>query len=222
MSEFKPKKNIIGKKFGRLTVIEPIGHTNNRTIVYKCMCDCGNVHCASTNSLTQSVIKSCGCLNRERIESKPFKTHGMTNTRIYKIYQDMIARCYKENNTSYVRYGAKGIKVCDMWLTSFENFYEDVKIGYEDWLTLDRFPDKNGDYGPTNFRWATYQEQSENKSNTIYLTVNGVERTLMDWSRISGVSARLIRFRINTLKWQDHKMAVFKPSTRKSFYNESR
>lgn len=213
---FRPKKNILGKKFGRLTVLEPIGHTNNRTIIYKCQCDCGNVHHASTNSLTQYVIKSCGCLNKERIDSKPFKTHGMTKTRIYKIYQDMIARCYKKSNTSYERYGGVGIVVCDRWLESFENFYEDVKDGYSDSLTLDRFPDEKGHYSPTNFRWATYQQQSENKKNTIYLIIDGERKTLMDWSRVSGVSARLIRFRIKTMKWNDIKMAVFKPSVRKN------
>jgi len=215
VEEYKPKKNIINKKFGRLTVIEPVGYTNNRTIVYKCLCDCGNYHYASTNSLTQYVIKSCGCLNKERIDSKPFKTHGMSKTRIYKIWSDMIARCTKASNISYSRYGAIGTKVCDRWLHSFDNFYEDVKNGYEDHLTLDRFPNTKGDYEPNNFRWATYQEQSENKKNTIYLTIDGDRKTLMDWSRISGQSPRLIRFRINTLKWVDIKMAVFKPTIRR-------
>lgn len=213
---YKPRKNIIGEKFGRLTVVEPIGRTNNGTIVYKCLCDCGNTHHASTNSLTQYVIKSCGCLNRERVESKPFKTHGMTGTRIYKIYQDMIARCYKASNTSYKRYGGVGVIVCDRWIESFENFYEDVRDGYEPHLTLDRFPHTTKGYGPDNFRWATYQQQSENKKNTIYLIIDGVKDTLMNWSRISGNKPRLIRFRINTLKWQDHKMAVFKPTIRRT------
>lgn len=213
-NKFNPKKNIIGHKYGRLTVLEPIGRTNNGTIIYKCQCDCGNIHHASTNSLTQYTIKSCGCLNKERIESKPFKTHGMTKTRIYKIYQDMIARCYKPSNISYKRYGAIGIKVCDRWRESFCNFYEDVKDGYADHLSLDR-KNTHGNYERDNFRWATYQEQAENKKNTIYLTIDGDTKTLMDWSRISGVSPRLIRFRIRNLKWVDIKMAVYKPSTRK-------
>lgn len=213
---FSPKKNIIDKKYGRLTVLEPIGHTNNRTIVYKCLCDCGNIHHASTNSLTQYVIKSCGCLKKERIDSKPFKTHGMTGSRIYKTYQGMIARCYKPNNRSYCRYGAVGIEVCERWRESFENFYEDVKEGYADNLTLDRHPNQKGNYAPDNFRWATYQQQSENKKNTIHLTIEGETKSLMDWSRISKVSPRLIRFRIRDLKWVDIKMAVFKPSIRKT------
>jgi hypothetical protein len=207
----KPRKNIIGKKFGRLTVLEPIGKTNNGTTVYKCQCDCGNMHHASTNSLTQYVIKSCGCLKRDLIDSKPFKTHGMTGTRIYKIWQGMIARCYKEGNTSYSRYGAIGVKVCERWMT-FENFYADTHKGYSERLTLDRYPNPHGDYGPENFRWATYQEQSENKRNTIYLTIDGETKTLMDWSRISGIHPRLIRFRLNSLRWKDIKMAVYKPS----------
>lgn len=213
--KFIPKRDIVGKKFGRLTVLQPIGRTNNGTIVYKCKCDCGNYHHASTNSLRQYVIKSCGCLKRDLIESKPFKTHGMTKTRIYKIYQDMIARCYKQNNTSYCRYGAIGVKVCDRWLESFENFYNDTKNGYDEHLTLDRYPNVKGNYSPDNFRWATYQQQSENKKNTIYLNIDGEVKTLMEWSRISGNNPRLIRYRINHLKWQDIKMAVFKPTIRR-------
>jgi hypothetical protein len=212
--EFRPIKNIVGLKFGRLTVIEPIGRTNNSTIIYKCLCDCGNYHHASTNSLRQYVIKSCGCLKKDMIESKPFKTHGMTKTRLYKIWQDMIARCYKPSNVSYKRYGAKGIIVCDSWRNSFISFYNDVKENYADHLTLDRI-NPNGNYEPSNVRWATYQEQAENKKNTIYLTIDGETKTLMSWSRISNVSARLIRFRLNILKWKDIKMAVFKPSIRK-------
>lgn len=210
--KFIPKKKIVGKKFGRLLPMMPIGKTNNGTIIYECKCDCGNIIRANTNCLTRGVVKSCGCLKDDFINSKPFKTHGMSKTRIYKIYQGMIARCYKQNNTSYPRYGGIGVSVCDRWKESFENFYNDVKDGYDDKLTLDRFPNVKGDYEPSNFRWATHQQQSENKKNTIYLTIDGDTKTLMDWSRISGVSARLIRFRLNTLKWSNIKDAIFKPS----------
>ncbi|HRP30461.1 MAG TPA: hypothetical protein PKV73_01150 [Agriterribacter sp.] len=140
----------------------------------------------------------------------------MSGTRIYKIWQDMIARCYKPNNASYLRYGGVGVSVCDRWRNSFDNFYIDVKDGYKDHLTLDRYPNDRGDYEPNNFRWATYQQQSENKKSTIYLTIDGETKTLMDWSRLSGVSPRLIRFRIKNLKWTDVKMAVYRPSTRKT------
>lgn len=209
-------KDLTGMKFTYLTVLKPFGRTNNRTIVWECKCKCGSIHYASSNSLNQYVVKSCGCLKIEFINSKPFKTHGMTGTRIYKIWQDMIARCTKKSNISYPRYGGAGVKVCKRWLTSFENFYLDVKDGYEEHLTLDRFPNKKGSYGPSNFRWATYQQQSENKKNTIYLTIDGEKKTLMEWSRISGQNPRLIRFRLNTLKWKDIKMAVFRPTIRRA------
>ena len=202
---------LIGKTFTYLTVLEVIGRTNNGTKVYKCLCKCGNTHFASTNSLKQSVIKSCGCLKKER----QFKIHGMVGTRIYKIWQDMIARCNYQKNISYSRYGAKGVKVCDEW-RNFLNFYNDMKEGYFDDLTLDRI-DSYGNYEKQNCRWATYQEQSENKKNTIYLTIDGDKKTLMEWSRISGQNPRLIRFRLNALKWNDIKMAVFKPSTKKIY-----
>jgi len=208
-------KDLTGEVFGYLTVLSPYGRTNNKTIIWECLCKCGKIHYTSTNSLNQRVVKSCGCLKKEMIDSKPFRTHGMTKTRIYKIYQDMIARCTKPNNTSYPRYGAVGVKVCDRWLESFENFYTDTKDGYADNLTLDRYPNVNGDYEPNNFRWATYQQQSENKKNTIYLVIDGERKTLMEWSRISGNNPRLIRFRINVLKWVDTKKAVFKPSIRR-------
>ena len=213
LKKFIPKRDMVGKKFGRLTVVEPIGRTNNGTIVYKCRCECGNTHHASTNSLRQYVIKSCGCLNRERFDSKPFKTHGMAGTRIYKTWQGMLARCNKPTSTSYDRYGGRGIKVCKRW-HKFVNFYSDMKEGYNDTLTIDRV-NPNGNYCKSNCRWATFQEQAENKRNTIFLTIDGVTKTLMDWSRISGVSSRLIAFRIRDLGWNDIKMAVYKPSVRK-------
>ena len=97
--------DLTGKTFSYLTVIERFGKTSNGTIIWKCLCKCGKTHFASTNSLNQYVVKSCGCLKQEWIDSKPFKTHGMAGTRLYKIWQDMIARCYKANNVSYSRYG---------------------------------------------------------------------------------------------------------------------
>lgn len=198
--------SLVGQKFTYLTPIEVIGRTGNGTVVYRCSCKCGNETTANANSLRTKVIKSCGCLKKEWIDSKPFKTHGLSGTRIYKIWQGMLERCYKPNSTSYCRYGAIGIKVCDRWHT-FELFYEDMKDGYADHLTIER-KKSNQNYCKENCKWATYQEQNENRKSITFLTIDGETKRTMDWGKISGVSARIIRQRFNRYKWSA-KEAVF-------------
>lgn len=201
-----PKRgNLEGHSFHYLTVIKDIGRTNNGTIIYQCICKCGNITKANANSLRQGIIKSCGCWAKENARNK-FSTHGLSKTRIYKIWCGMIERCTKIGNKNYDKYGARGIKVCAKWAT-FEGFYEDMKDGYDDTLTLERINNK-GNYEKTNCKWATYKEQADNRRTTIYLTIDGVTKKLMEWSKISGTNPNIIRQRVKAYKWS-HKEAVY-------------
>lgn len=129
------------------------------------MCDCGNKTIVSTGNLKNGTTKSCGCYQREyqaKRGRKNFYKHGLSNHPLYPTWSTMKSRCYNKNNISYKNYGARGIKVCDRWLNSFENFLKDMGEKPSDKHSLDRI-DINGDYEPSNCRWATPEEQAINK-----------------------------------------------------------
>jgi len=109
-------------------------------------------------------------------------THGMTNTKVYYVWTGMIQRCYNVNAPAYHRYGGRGIRVCQRWLESFENFYADVGDPPSKGHSLDR-PNNNGDYDIENWRWATWLEQANNKSTNLFITIGDETKTLKNWSR---------------------------------------
>lgn len=117
------------------------------------------------------------------------------------IWNTMKQRCYVKSSTSYKRYGAKGITVCDEWRNSFYTFRNwALANGYSDELTIDRI-DSRGNYEPNNCRWATYKEQANNTSKNIKFTYNGETHTIPEWSDIVGINAMALRYRIVYAKW---------------------
>jgi hypothetical protein len=118
--------------------------------------------------------------------------HGMRHTRIYNIWRSMRQRCSNPNCINYHNYGGKGITVCDEWNDSFELFYEWAKkSGYKDGLTLDR-KDADGNYEPSNCRWATQKEQQNNRTNNRLIEFQGETHTLGEWSTITGIKLATI------------------------------
>lgn len=183
----------INDKYGRLTVVEFIGVSKDRHKLWKCKCDCGNYTVVPTNSLTAGNTKSCGCLVREQ---KTTLTHGMRNTRLYRIWSSMKARCKYETHIEALNYHDRGITVCEEWNKNFESFAEWAKeSGYNDRLTIDRI-DVNGNYEPSNCRWVTQKEQCNNKRNNNIIIIDGVRHTVSEWSNIADVSRNTICNRI--------------------------
>lgn len=141
-------------RFGRLVALTKV-KVNDR-VKWNCICDCGNFKIVSGCKLKSGNTKSCGCLQREsRI------THGRSSTKLYKSWSVMINRCINPNCPSYPDYGGRGITVCDRWKYSFENFLEDMGERPEG-MSLDR-KDNDGNYEPSNCRWATGTQQEFNK-----------------------------------------------------------
>lgn len=169
--------DMISKKFGRLTVIEELQERKNGMIVYKCKCDCGKYTNVRGVQLRNGTIKSCGCLNHEKITK-----HGKYNTRLYNIYRSMITRCYnKHDKQHYKYYGGRGVKVCDEWLNDFMTFYDwAMSNGYRDNLTIDRI-DVNGNYEPNNCRWITTYEQNKNRRCSIKIHYKGEIKSISEW-----------------------------------------
>lgn len=190
--------DLIGKRFGKLTVIEKAPNKGVKTR-WLCSCDCGNTTIAHTNSLMRGHSKSCGCLISEILRERD-TSHGMYGTRLYRVWNNMKIRCYNKKNHAYARYGGRGITVCTEWL-DFKNFYDwAMKNGYKEDAdygdcTIDRI-DNNGDYCPENCRWISMKQQQRNRGNNRLVTHNGETKTIADWSELLQIDSGVIRTRL--------------------------
>lgn len=181
-----------GQKFGRLTVIKRdesrlIG--GKKRTYWLCKCECGNIVSVRADQLGKD-SNSCGCLKVEQDKINLSKytagkpTTGKSHTRLATIWYHILSRCNNPKDDRYKDYGARGIKVCDAWANDFSEFEAwALQSGYSDNLTIDRI-DVNGDYTPTNCRWATNKEQRSNKQSTLWMSYNGHFYSLMELYRI--------------------------------------
>lgn len=181
--------DLAGQRYGKLVVLEK--HKDKSRfgeILWLCQCECGNAKAIRAHSLRIGRTKSCGCIG------KTFhKTHGMEHTQIYNTWAQMLARCNNPNSTSYPRYGARGIKVCERW-KAFENFYADMGDKPEG-KTLDRIDGTKG-YKPGNVRWADKKQQARNRVGTKFLMWEGKPTPMAEVAELSGVKRKAFESRI--------------------------
>lgn len=188
--------DLSGKRFGKLTVIEMVDTLPNDGARWLCRCDCGNEKIISTKNLLHSNHEkgtmSCGCLIKE---NHP-RTHDKSQTRLYCIWQKIKQRCYNPSHKHYKYYGGRGITVCSEWKDDFQAFYDwSMANGYGDNLSIDR-EDFNGNYEPSNCRWATQKEQMNNTRNNRMITYNGKTQTMKQWSEELEINYSTIQGRL--------------------------
>lgn len=185
-------RNLVGMTFGRLTVTAKAESNKHGAAMWRCACSCGREHVAMGSLLQRGEVKSCGCLKGST--PAPNRTHNMSDSPLYRVWATMRNRCNNPNVKGYKLYGGRGIKVCDRW-ESFENFLSDMGPRPSDLHSIDRI-NVDGDYGPSNCRWATQPEQASNKRNSRYLTANGETQTMAEWARRLGCNPAAILARL--------------------------
>lgn len=195
-----------GNRYGKLTVLRYVETNKYRDAIWECICDCGNTKFVSSKRLNNGGCLSCGCLRLERLrEAKSQNKKDDIDLKLHSLWRNMISRCYNINSDDYVRYGDRGIKVCDEWLNDFDSFKEwALNNGYKIGLTIDR-ENNNGNYEPKNCRFVDRVIQANNTRNSIYYFYNGEKHTLAEWSRIYKIPKATVWNRIKNLGWNIEK-----------------
>jgi hypothetical protein len=193
----KPKPQP-GDRFGRLTVIAFLG-TQGRYPRVRCQCDCGHITEPHWYNLKSGGTLSCGCLHEEIISAR-FTTHGRSRTPEYFVWRLMKTRCLLASGKDFQRYGARGIRVCDRWRSSFANFLADMGPRPTPQHSIDRI-NNDGHYEPSNCRWATARTQRENQRRTRFYTFNGHTGTLKDLATRAGISYSMVHQRMKKPNW---------------------
>ena len=176
----KYKIDLVGQKYGKLTVLSYAGRKqsgkNQKKTMWLCRCECGNEKVIAGRELRNGHTTSCGCTHKKMVGALNRK-HGLSANcgRLYPLWKSIKYRCNNPKNKSYKNYGGRGIKVCEEWQNDFKAFYDwAIEAGYKEEktekglniLTIDRI-DNDGDYCPENCRWITNAEQSRNKRNSL-------------------------------------------------------
>lgn len=181
--------NLVGQTFGRL-VVEDFFEKRGKRIYWRCRCECGEVIFVRSDHLKDGHVSSCKCLHRERI-----RTHNMSQSRPYRIWNGMWARCENPNDQHYAGYGGRGIRVCAKW-TTFERFWADMQRSYADNLTLHRSDNDLG-YCKENCVWATPKVQGRaRRDNRLIPLPNGERVPVVVAAEITGITANTIHSRL--------------------------
>ena len=183
----------VGKTFGMLEVLGRAPGKPRQTARWFCRCKCGNVRDFAASHLVAGVSTNCGCMSRRKAALDQTR-HGRSRSSIHRIWLKMKQRCHSPNGSSYRNYGARGIRVCDLWRWSFEDFLKDMGERPKG-MSIDRI-DNDGDYCPMNCRWATPKEQSRNTRRNVLLTFDGRTMTVVAWSEATGIKAATIEMRL--------------------------
>lgn len=180
----------LGDVFANLTVVA-YSHSDKQNYFWICSCKCGNKTTVRTRCLRAGMTKSCGCIQQAGVTK-----HGMSTRSEASIWRNMKYRCNNSNASNYYMYGGKGIKVCERWQNSFQNFYADMGDKPTPEHSIDRV-DSKGDYTPDNCRWATKKEQARNRKTSRPITYKGVTKTVIEFCEEYGFKHHQLLHRLN-------------------------
>lgn len=182
---------IEGQKIGKCFYVKDVKCTGNRRAIF--VCSCGDEFVGYVDGVKNGAqCMSCG-VEKVRLQKVKYPP-GTLKRKEYSIWCAMKARCTNPKNGKYSYYGGKGVIICDRWINSFENFFNDMGVIPSSNHTLDRI-DSNGNYEPKNCKWSTRQEQTKNRSVTVKLTHNGESKTMTEWAAITGMGYATIQGR---------------------------
>ena len=180
------RKDLSGKSFANLKVLKIAQDEKYKKKKWLCQCKCGELIIVESNNLISGHTKSCKkCSIKNKSEKS--KIHGMTNTKLYGVWNGMINRCENPNTTAYKDYGKKGISVCEEWHNASIFFEWAIKNGYKEGLQIDRI-NTQGNYCAENCRWVDRIQNANNKTNNKYIEYNGETKTMAEWARYFGVN----------------------------------
>lgn len=182
--------DISGRVFGRLTVL---GRSPKDTRKWHCRCECGRSKDIERGSLLGGDSKSCGCLFRELLQRRN-TTHGMTHTVEYRVWEGIRKRCFQPSCKAYKYYGGRGITISAEW-ESFSTFLSDMGQRPSADHSIDRI-NNDGLYSADNCRWATRQEQGNNKRNNRLLSLCGRTQTFKQWTTELGLTPHALYIRL--------------------------
>ena len=184
-------KDLTGQRFGEWLVLSRAGvDPVSRQATWSCRCSCGTEKVVRGGTLRQGLSATCGeCLDRSALRT----THGYGRSRAYGVWRQMHQRCENPENKKFKDYGGRGISVCGRWL-DIQSFVEDMGEPPEG-MTLDRI-DVDGNYEPSNCRWATQKEQARNARSNILLTFDGETKCLGEWAEDLGINYGTLYARI--------------------------
>jgi hypothetical protein len=193
----KPLRDLTGQVFGALTALH-VGPKTRKTsgAWWQCQCTCGVLKSLPSTDLVAGKIRSCGCMHQE-LKAICSRTHGQTITKTYRIWLAMKNRCGNAKTSNFNNYGGRGISVCKEWLV-YENFVADMGLCNEG-LSIER-NDVNGNYEPSNCKWASRDEQANNTRSNVFIKHDGKRMTRTQWEKELGLGKTTIRARMR-LGW---------------------
>lgn len=229
---YTPFNLVIGDVFGRLsytgrTSFKEDGKGHRKRII-EAKCECGVVRDYVWDTVSRGHTKSCGCLQSDLMKlQKHQKTHGLSGHPLFNTWRGMRERCYYPKHNRFKYYGAKGKTVYPLWKDDFKAFYDwAIENGYEEGLTLDRFPDRDGNYEPTNCRFVGGRPQKLNTDATRLITAFGETKSMLEWSEDvrCKVSYSGLRNRVGRDKefWEDIELAIITPAQNRGMNKDNR